>query len=164
MISERVLDYLKDNPYIKHVHIFLTITRLNEINTFPLVEKLQKRGYILYTSYVNPDTGVLDTLAISDSGEFRSDAFGIPVPEDFSVVKNTKIQMVLVPLLAFDEMGNRLGYGKAYYDQFLSAIKHKIIKVGLSFFSPIKEIPAEPHDIGLDICITPEEIYHFGRL
>ncbi|MCH6198525.1 5-formyltetrahydrofolate cyclo-ligase [Aquiflexum sp. LQ15W] len=163
-ISERVLDFLKINPSIRHIHIFLTISRLNEINTFPLVGKLQHMGYILYTSYINPGSGVLDTLEISGSREFKSDAFGIPVPEDFTVVENTKIQMVLIPLLAFDERGNRLGYGKAYYDQFLSSFNHQIIKVGLSFFPPIEEIPAESHDIGLDICITPEKMYHFGHL
>lgn len=164
IISDRALDYLISNPSVRHIHLFLSISRLNEINTFPLLEKLQKMGYILYTSYINPTTKVLDTLEISDTNEFKLDAFGIPLPKEMTLAETGKIQLVFVPLLAFDQKGNRLGYGKAYYDQFLSTFKNEIIKVGLSFFPPEKEIPVEPHDIGLDICITPDKVYHFSRL
>jgi 5-formyltetrahydrofolate cyclo-ligase len=163
-ISNKVLDYLKANSSIRHIHIFLTISRLNEINTFPLVKKLKDLGYFLYTSYVNPETGVLDTLDITHTKEFKSDAFGIPLPSDFKKGQNANIQLVLIPLLAFDLKGNRLGYGKAYYDRFLATFHHKIIKAGLSFFLPVKEIPTEAHDIGLDICITPEKTYYFNHL
>ncbi|MCL6258588.1 5-formyltetrahydrofolate cyclo-ligase [Aquiflexum sp. TKW24L] len=160
IICNRILEYLHANPSIRHIHIFLSISRLNEIDTFPLVKKLQDLGYQLYTSYVNPESKVLDTLDITHTTEFESDSFGIPIPKDFVVVTSDQIQLVLVPLLAFDEKGNRIGYGKAFYDIFLAKLHHEVIKVGLSYFSPEKEIPAEPHDIRLDICITPEEIYH----
>jgi 5-formyltetrahydrofolate cyclo-ligase len=163
-ISNKVLDYLKANPSIRHIHIFLTISRLNEINTFPLVERLQDLGYFLYTSYVNPENKVLDTLDITLAKEFKSDAFGIPLPTDFKKSQNAKIQLVLIPLLAFDLKGNRLGYGKAYYDKYLASFHHKIIKAGLSFFPPVGEIPSESHDIGLDICITPKMTYYFNHL
>lgn len=163
-ISNKVLDYLKANPSIRHIHIFLTISRLNEINTFPLLKKLKDLGYFLYTSYVNPETGVLDTLDITHSKEFKLDAYGIPLPSDFKRGQNANLQLVLIPLLAFDLKGNRLGYGKAYYDKFLATFHHKIIKAGLSFFLPVNEIPTEAHDIGLDICITPEKNYYFNHL
>jgi len=160
-ISKRVLDYLNSNLAIRHVHIFLSISRMHEVDTFPLLKKLQELGYSLYTSHVNPDSKVLDTLEITDNKEYGIDGFGIPIPKNAKVVDSRQIQLVLVPLLAFDDKGNRLGYGKAYYDRFLASLNHKIIKVGLSFFSPVNQIPVESHDIGLDICITPDIIYVF---
>jgi 5-formyltetrahydrofolate cyclo-ligase len=160
-IANRVLGFLKSNPAIRHVHLFLPIQRLNEINTIPLFETMQDMGYVLYTSYLDPKTQDLGTLEISRTKEFEKDAFGIPIPKDIRFVGNDLIQLVLVPLLAFDTKGNRIGYGKAYYDLFLSKLNPEIIKVGLSFFPPLNEIPIESHDIGLDICITPDAIYHF---
>jgi len=160
-ISKRVLDYLNSNPAIRHVHIFLSISRMHEVDTFPLLKTLQELGYSLYTSHVNPDSKVLDTLEITDNKEYGIDGFGIPIPKNAKVVDGRQIQLVFVPLLAFDDKGNRLGYGKAYYDRFLASLNHKIIKVGLSFFSPVNQIPVESHDIGLDICITPDIIYVF---
>lgn len=162
-ISNRVIDFLNSNPAIRHVHLFLSIYKLNEVNTFPLLEKLQDLGYIIYTSHLNPNTKVLDTLEITDAKEFETGDFGIPIPKYPKIVDSGKIQLVLVPLLAYDRKGNRLGYGKGYYDKFFAFLNHKIMKVGLSFFLPTQDIPAEPHDIGLDICITPDEMYHFNH-
>lgn len=162
-ISDSVLGYLKSNPEVRHIHLFLSIPELNEVNTLPLLEKLQDLGYILYTPYVNPVSKILDTVEITHIKEFEPDGFGIPIPKDLHYVGNDLIQLVLVPLLAFDIKGNRLGYGKGYYDQFLGSMSHKIMKAGLSFFPSVEEIPVEPHDIGLDICITPDKIYYFGH-
>ena len=163
-ISNHVLDFLISNPIIRHIHIFLPIPKLHEVNTFPLLEKLQHLGYVLYTSYINPDSKVMETLEITYAKEFKPDTFGIPIPKDMIKTDSGQIQMVLIPLLAFDKNGNRVGYGKAYYDQFLATLSNEIIKVGLSFFNPIPEIPVEPHDIRLDICITPEVKYLFNPL
>ena len=68
--------------------------------------------------------------------------------------------MVLVPLLAFDTKGYRVGYGKGFYDRFLSKIDVK--KVGISLFEAVECI-ADVHedDIRLDLCITPKQIYSF---
>ena len=70
--------------------------------------------------------------------------------------------MVFVPLLAFDEKGNRVGYGKGFYDKFLANCKPETIKIGLSFFEAedkIKEI--SENDMQLNYCVTPNKIYSF---
>ena len=70
------------------------------------------------------------------------------------------IDMVIVPLLAFDDRGYRVGYGKGFYDRFLEG--KNILKVGLSFFKSVGTI-ADPHvnDVRLDLCITPDQVIYF---
>ena len=77
-------------------------------------------------------------------------------------VASSDIDLVLVPLLAFDERGNRVGYGKGFYDRFLAECRKDVIKVGLSFFeaeSLIKD--TDEFDIPLTYCVTPQKVYEF---
>mgnify|MGYP001319542386 CR=1 FL=1 len=69
--------------------------------------------------------------------------------------------LILVPMLAFNNKGYRLGYGKGFYDRFLSDCKAEVLKIGLSFFEPEEKLPADSHDIPLTHCITGAEIYKF---
>ena len=84
--------------------------------------------------------------------------YGIPEP-----VKKNKIKpnILLVPLVAFDNKLNRLGYGGGFYDRFIQKVsKFKIIKIGLAFsFQEVKKIPAEKFDKKLDFIITERKIF-----
>ena len=74
------------------------------------------------------------------------------------------IDVVFVPLLAFDTNGNRVGYGKGFYDKFLSQCQPETIKIGLSFFEAEEEIAdVYQDDIRLDYCVTPNKIYDFSK-
>ena len=74
----------------------------------------------------------------------------------------SKIEVVFVPLLAYDQNGNRVGYGKGFYDKFLSKCNPETIKIGLSFFEPEETIEdISVTDIKLDFCITPNGIISF---
>ena len=66
-------------------------------------------------------------------------------------------------LVAFDEMGNRVGYGKGFYDGFLNKCRKGTLKIGLSFFGAEPKLITDVHknDVKLDYCITPEKIYTF---
>ena len=77
-------------------------------------------------------------------------------------IKPKKLQVVFVPLLAYDFYGNRVGYGKGYYDKFLAKCGEKCLKIGLSFFTPEKKILVSPIDIKIDLCVTPKKIYNFN--
>ena len=69
--------------------------------------------------------------------------------------------IILVPLLAYDKKGNRVGYGKGFYDRFLRTQKNNIIKVGLSFFGPEEIVEKKEFDQRLDFCVTPEKVFSF---
>ena len=77
------------------------------------------------------------------------------------MVSPSKIEVVFVPLLAYDKSGNRVGFGKGFYDSYLSKLKPEVIKIGLSFYPPEETIQPQTHDVPLDYCITPEKVFTF---
>jgi len=160
-IAQKAIAYIESQSDISHVHIFLPITKLNEINTLPLIEKLLQKGLTLYTSATDFSTQKMSTIKLLAPLETREDRFGIPVPVRREAADVNDIQMVLIPLLAYDLEGNRLGYGMGFYDRFLESLTQEVVKAGVSFFPPEKVIPSEVHDIKLDICFTAKEVYQF---
>ena len=72
-----------------------------------------------------------------------------------------EIDVMFIPLLAFDINGNRIGYGKGFYDKFLSNQNNQIVKIGLSFFNPENKIQKDAHDKTLDFCVTPNKTFSF---
>jgi 5-formyltetrahydrofolate cyclo-ligase len=162
-IAKQVGNWLDGQGSLMQFHLFFPIAKFNEVNTFYLQQLLEQRGKTLYTSQVNREEDRLDTLLLPSEAAFFLDEWGIPVPQESLRVPTTKIQVVFVPLLAYDSSGHRLGFGKGFYDKFLSSLEQSVIKVGLSFFPAEEAIPTEPHDVPLDYCITPDRIRAFVR-
>ena len=87
-------------------------------------------------------------------------AFGIPEPIQGNTIDLQEIDMVLVPLLAFDKQGYRVGYGKGFYDRFMAQCKPGTRFVGLSFFEPVDAISdVNPFDQKIQECVLPDRIY-----
>jgi len=160
-IAKQVIEYIDKQPDISHIHIFLPITKLNEINTIPLIEKLHQKNLTLYTSATDFSTQEMATIKLIAPLDTKEDEFGIPVPLLREAADINDIQMVLIPLLAYDLEGNRLGYGMGFYDRFLESLSQQVVKAGVSFFPPEVVIPSEKHDIKLDICFTDTKVYQF---
>jgi 5-formyltetrahydrofolate cyclo-ligase len=99
---------------------------------------------------------------LTDNTRIKKNEYNIPEPVDGLEVPATKIDVVFVPLLAFDKKGHRVGYGKGFYDKFLSECKPETIKIGLSFFEP-EELISDVFegDILLNYGVTPNTIYSF---
>ncbi len=91
-------------------------------------------------------------------------AFGITEPgPDAPAVDSSKVGVVIVPALALDPNGRRLGWGKGYYDRWL-ATAHHVIKVGVVFdFQLVCELPAEAHDVSVDFVVTDERMLECGK-
>ncbi len=101
-------------------------------------------------------------ILLTDSTLIKKNTYNIPEPVDGVPIPNEIIDVVFVPLLAFDEFGHRVGYGKGFYDRFLSQCKAEAIKIGLSFFEAETKIKdAYEGDITLDYCVTPNKVYNF---
>jgi 5-formyltetrahydrofolate cyclo-ligase len=162
-VMEQVAHWLAQREELQHYHIFLPIVGQQEVNTLLLKELLEQKGKVLYTSRVRKGALGLDTLKLPRKATLRVDRWGIPVPDMVELVSPESIEVVFVPLLAYDWQGNRLGFGKGYYDFFLGSLSPEVIKVGLSFFDPEEAIPAESHDVSLDFCVTGDRIWRFGQ-
>jgi 5-formyltetrahydrofolate cyclo-ligase len=162
-IHDHFLNWLNERSHIQHFHLFFPIDRFNEVNTFYIKDSLDRLEKTLYTSQVNRGDTELDTLKLPKDAAFFSDEWGIPVPQESIMVSPNKIELVFVPLLAYDQSGNRVGFGKGFYDSYLGKLRPEVIKIGLSFYPPEALIEPEAHDVPLDFCITPEKVFTFSR-
>lgn len=143
-------------------HLFLSISEKREINTEALLHILQGKDKNVVLSKSDFETHHLTNYLLTDSTILKNNAWGIPEPQGGIQIPPEQIEVVFIPLLAFDESGHRIGYGKGFYDRFLSACTGRTIKVGLSFFEAEKEIPEIlSSDVPMDYCVTPEKIYRF---
>ncbi|RFN59315.1 5-formyltetrahydrofolate cyclo-ligase [Marixanthomonas ophiurae] len=144
-----------------YYHIFLPIESHKEVNTEYIMHILQGKDKSIVVSKSEFETGELKHYLLQENTVIKRSKYDIPEPVDGIEVSAEKLDVVFVPLLAYDEKGNRIGYGKGFYDRFLANCKPETIFVGLSFFSPEKEIPFEKTDIPLHYCITPTKVFSF---
>jgi 5-formyltetrahydrofolate cyclo-ligase len=87
---------------------------------------------------------------------------GITEPKEIVPIDSLDIDLVLVPMLVCDLVGYRVGYGKGYYDRFLSTCREDVVRLGLSYFEPIERIQdTHRFDVPLTHCLTPTEFYEF---
>ena len=145
-----------------YFHIFLPITEHHEVNTEFILHLLSGKDKEIIISKSDFETRNMTHFLLTDNTKIKKNEYNIPEPVDGIEVPSHKIEVVFVPLLAFDKKGHRVGYGKGFYDKFLSECKPETIKIGLSFFEA-EEMIADVFeaDVKLDYCVTPEKIYEF---
>jgi len=147
----------------RYYHLFLTIAEQKEVDTEFILNILSGKDKDIILSKSNFDDHSMTHFLLTDNTMIKKNAYNIPEPVDGIEVPTNKIDVVFVPLLAYDMKGNRIGYGKGFYDRFLADCKPETIKIGVSFFPPEQtEFTEIENDIPLDFCVTPEEVYHFG--
>lgn len=149
---------------IKFLHCFLPIEKFNEIDTHLIFQKIWREFLCIETlaPRVNFQTGIIESLTFKLETELVKNSWGIFEPSHDAVIETEKIDLVLIPLLCFDERGFRVGYGKGFYDKFLKNSRADCIKIGLSYFAPIEEISdAQDFDVKLDFCVAPEKVWKF---
>ena len=145
-----------------YIHVFLPIEEQKEVNTEFVLHLLQGKDKEIVVSKANFYTLEMTHLLLTDNTKIKKNEYNIPEPVEGIEVPIHKIEVVFVPLLAYDIVGNRVGYGKGFYDIFLLKCKPETIKIGLSFFEPedfISDI--FENDIKLDFCVTPKYVYKF---
>ena len=145
------------------VHTFLPIPHKQEPDTQPIIERLRQQGVTLVIAKSNLSDQSLSHYLYTPEIMLQPNRWGVPEPaENALLFPVEKINRVLVPLLAFDRQGNRVGYGKGYYDRFLSQCRPDTQKIGLSLEPPVDTIEdLHPLDIRLDFCVTPEQVWKF---
>ena len=147
----------------KNVHLFFPIENRKEVNTWHLYNLIKDSAQI-HTSTLNEESEQWDCITFGKTNNFTTTKFGVPIPVNYQLSKWEEMDYIIVPLLCFDSLGNRIGYGKGIYDEILKKTKSNCIKIGLSILkcSEIK-IDIEPHDVALDYCQTPFQLHQFTR-
>ena len=145
-----------------YYHLFLTIEEQKEINSEYILQILAGKDKEIVISKCEFATLGMTHFLLTDNTKIKKNSYNVPEPVDGLEVPDAKIDVVFVPLLAYDKQGNRVGYEKGFYDNFLSKCNPETIKIGLSFFPPEEKIDdVSESDVKLDFCVTPEEIYRF---
>ncbi len=158
-IANNLLDLsIWDKSYY---HLYLSIVEKKEVDTTFILSILQgKDKNVVLPKMLDHQT--LQHYLLTDDTLLKKNSWNVPEPVSGIEVPTTMIDVVFIPLLAFDLKGNRIGYGKGFYDRFLSTCRSDTVKVGLSFFEAVDRITdISTHDITLDYCVTPFKTYAF---
>jgi 5-formyltetrahydrofolate cyclo-ligase len=166
-LDDLLLIQLQRLTFGNNVHVVMSFWPLEnhgEMNT---------HLYTRYLEHAIPDVKVafpvidfskneMQAVLINADTEFVENKYGIAEPMEGEEVVPDEIDLVFVPLLAFDKNGYRVGYGKGYYDRFLQHCRENVITVGFSYFEAVDKIDdTHQFDVPLDYCITPHKIYAF---
>jgi 5-formyltetrahydrofolate cyclo-ligase len=135
-----------------HVH--------NEVETSELMRAaLAAAKIVLFPAVCS---GGLEFRRIDDPGLLRRGSFGILEPDAACQVHSPgEADLIVIPGVAFDATGRRIGYGKGYYDRALHQLEGKGRLVGFCYdFQIVGKIPGEPHDVRMDMIITERRVIH----
>ncbi len=163
-LSMQIANQLLVLPIWEHLyyHLFLTIETQKEIQTENILHILHAKDKEVVISKSDFTSLEMTNYLLTDNTKIKVNSYNIPEPVDGIEVPNTKLNVVFIPLLAFDTNGNRVGYGKGFYDRMLEKCTPDTIKIGISFFEASEIIDdVSVNDIKLDYCVTPEKIYTF---
>lgn len=150
--------YDLDISEIINIHIFLTLEKFKEIDTTPIIDYFRNQQKKIVVSKSDFTNNTLTHFYLEENTELELNKFGIPEPKNAESVLETEIDLVFVPLLISDELGYRVGYGKGFYDRFLSNCRIDCKKIGLNFFKPIAKIDdVNAFDIALDLVVYPKK-------
>lgn len=162
--SENIIEkiILNFNPKENHkIHCFLSIDPLNEVRTLPLIQYCWQNGVRVFVPKIHGNK--LISVEYCQDTILEKNSWGILEPQSNGDSGETEFDFVITPLLCCDDNGNRVGYGKGFYDGLFASIRSECKKIGVSFFPPcpiISDIREE--DMPLDYLVTPTEVLSFG--
>jgi len=130
-----------------------------EVRTDKMISESLEKGKRILVPFADLNKRTLLISEINNLEELEPGAFGIPEPKNPREFPLEKIDLVVIPGIAFDRKGNRVGYGMGFYDRFLKGLKPHVPKIALAYdFQIVNEIPAEGEDVTVDMIITEKEI------
>ena len=162
-IIEKTIELIRGRN-IQTIHTYLTREQSAEIDTWPLIRWIWSQKMTVCSPYIVPGTSEMEHYILREGDMVIKNKWDIPEPDPTfaTPLHPIDISAVIVPLLAFDKNGYRVGYGGGFYDRFLPQCKPDILKIGLSYFPPVNDIEDKNlHDIPLDICITPAQTFRW---
>ncbi|MBT3465202.1 5-formyltetrahydrofolate cyclo-ligase, partial [archaeon] len=162
-LSKKINSNLKIlKEYVNANSILFYVSFGNEVDTHELIKKAILDGKKVYVPKMNGED--IEVHLLKDFSTLKENKLGILEPNGSEAIKSIdEINIIIIPGVAFDKKGNRIGFGKSNYDRFLKNIEVK--KIGLAYdFQVVENIEIEEHDIPIDILITESKLYNFDRI
>jgi len=158
-IFENFIDYFKPLPGQK-VHVFIPTEKFKEIDTQIFIDYFLSGNIRVFVPKII-DTTLISVEIFADT-KFETNKWGIPEPVSNKDAEILDFDYVITPLLYCDNKGNRVGYGKGFYDGFFESISEGTKKIGVNYFNPDENIDdVWKSDIPLDYLVTPTEVLSF---
>lgn len=161
-IFENFVAFFKPDEDQK-IHCFLSIPEKNEVDTDLLLQYFFKNGIRVFVPKIVRQK--LISVEVTKDTVFVKNSWGISEPESNTDSGELDFDIVITPLLYCDSHGNRVGYGKGFYDGLFEEINSETLKIGVGFFNPHEDVDdVWEKDIALDYLVTPTEVLSFGGL
>ena len=145
--------------FINAETVMIYISAFNEPDTSTIIKYLRDNGKKIVVPISNTNDYTITPSYLPRSDKLKRGAYGIPEPVSCVKADINDIDAALIPGVAFDAMGGRMGFGKGYYDRFLERFSGT--KIGICYdFQIFDRIPVLPHDVSMDIIITEKRIYN----
>ncbi len=150
--SKVICKHLFDSDLYKSANTIMLYMPLgNEVDTSSIMEKAFADGKRAVLPVMDAEDIIVPCFADTNT-KFQSGRYSIQEPTDAQIADPRDIDIVLVPGIAFDKYGNRIGFGKGCYDGFLNSTK--AVKIGICYdFQVCNKISADPHDVKMDYII-----------
>jgi 5-formyltetrahydrofolate cyclo-ligase len=140
---------------VSTLHTYLAVVEKKEPDTWPLLERLKRESPHIRIAVPKMVGNELEHYYYEGLHQLDQNSFGIFEPTHGTPTDLSRIDAVIVPLLVADKTGNRLGYGRGFYDRFLGQLSPNCRKIGLSLFNLEDKVPIDDWDVKLDLMITP---------
>lgn len=151
-------------PFVTFLFSFWPIVENKEPNSLLFSDYIEFQNPELITCYpkTNNAKGTMQAIQANDDTRFRKNKFNVYEPEGGEIVNPAGLDLIFVPLLAFDLRGYRVGYGKGFYDRYLAQCRSDCLKIGFSYFDPVDRLEdTHEFDVPLNLCVTPSNVYVF---
>ena len=162
--SLAIFNILKEKDFYKNadnIMVYITLENENEVSTEPIIDDLMNRGKRVFVPLTVHKTKELIVSELKDlDNDLEVGNFGVmePKKETTRPVEPSVLDLVIVPGVAFDKKGYRVGHGAGYYDRFLPKLSKKTVTVSIAFdMQMIDEVPADCHDIPVKYIITEKQ-------
>ena len=152
--SAAIIERLKQHPRLSCARTILLYSALpDEVQTLSLMNELAGQGKTVLLPKVVDDTN-MELRRYDGTSDLSVGAYGIMEPSGELFTDISDIDVAIIPGMAFDSEGHRLGRGKGYYDRFLSQLTPKTLKIGLCFpWQQVDNVPTDQNDIAMDCVI-----------
>jgi 5-formyltetrahydrofolate cyclo-ligase len=147
--------------------IMLYVSMGSEVATDNMIQESLQMGKRVAIPYLQEQYGKMDASEIHNltddlmEGKFNT---RVPKPECYRPLAPADVDLIVLPAVAFDEQGNRMGYGGGYYDRYLKTINSHTALAGINFTTQVvKEIPTQPHDMPVDYVIHEQGILQLQK-